>query len=400
LNDHSHHPFIIYRSSAGSGKTYQLALEFISLVLKDPNLYNKVLAVTFTNKATREMKERILDFLNKLANRQDAELQKNIQEITKLTEDEIAHNASLVINKILHNYSQFSVSTIDAFFQKIVKSFAKELGLLGNFKVELDQERVLQEIIDQIIDDLGTEEDLRSWLVDFSFSKVDEQKAWNIRPEIESLAGEIFKESFRAVESALEKPDSSTFDTLLKTVRQTRRTFENYMTDRAKAALKHIADYGLSINDFAYGISGVAGYFSRIVNNKDFDPKVRARSALDDTAKWSSKSSPRRAEIIRLAESHLREILVELLEYYDAKYSEYITAVEIQRNLHVFGILSRITRKLRAYRQEHDVMLISDVATFLNKIIADNEAPFIYEKTGSWYQHYQIHVDFFESQRQ
>jgi ATP-dependent helicase/nuclease subunit A len=144
-------PFTIYRSSAGSGKTYQLALEYVSLVVSNPNNFNKILAVTFTNKATREMKDRILDFLRVLADRRDDTLQGQIALKTRLRADEVAKNAALVNEKILHNYSEFSISTIDSFFQKIVKSFAKELGLLGNYKVELDQEKVMNEVIDHMM---------------------------------------------------------------------------------------------------------------------------------------------------------------------------------------------------------------------------------------------------------
>ena len=134
--------FSIYRSSAGSGKTHQLAIEFVSMAVKDPGLFNKILAVTFTNKATKEMKERILSFLIKLANSEDAELLEQVKEKIGLSSETVATNAKIVIGKILHQYSQFAISTIDAFFQKIVKSFAKELGLFGNFKVELDQDKI------------------------------------------------------------------------------------------------------------------------------------------------------------------------------------------------------------------------------------------------------------------
>ena len=113
--------FSIYRSSAGSGKTYQLALEFISLAIRDPNLFNKILAVTFTNKATKEMKERILDFLIKLSAGKESDVLPVVMKNTGLSGDQVRKNAKIVIGKILHQYSQFSVSTIDAFFQKSEK---------------------------------------------------------------------------------------------------------------------------------------------------------------------------------------------------------------------------------------------------------------------------------------
>ncbi len=383
--------FLIYRSSAGSGKTYRLALEYVALAVRNPNVFNKILAVTFTNKATREMKERIIAFLQILANGKDHQLLEDVRKETgSLTDRQIADNARIVIDNILHNYTQFSISTIDAFFQRIVKSFAKELGLLGNFKVELDQDKIMTEIIDQIMDDLGKEKDLTGWLVDFSFSKVDENKAWNIRPEIESLAKEVLKESFRRVEEALEGKGKADFDLLLSEIKKTKKEFESFMNSGARDALKLIESHGLEIADFAYSYAGPAGFFYRITSKQEYDPKARTRQALEDSEKWCTKTSPKKYQFSAVVDAGLQRITQSLVDHYDEHKTEYITSLEIHRNLYVFGILKRITDKLRAYRQEHDVMLISDVAIFLNRIIADNDAPFIYEKTGSWFRHYLI----------
>lgn len=382
--------FSIYRSSAGSGKTYQLAIEFVALAIKDPNLFNKILAVTFTNKATKEMKERILSFLLKLANNEAPELLEQVAEKTELSDETIALNAQLVVGKILHQYSQFSISTIDAFFQKIVKSFAKELGLLGNYKVELDQDKIKQEVIDQIIDELGDDKELTSWLVDFSLAKVDENKSWNIRPQIETLANEVFKESFRPIEKSIQQIKGAAFKSHLERVEKIKNHFEQDMRTKAKKAMDLILSHGLLVDDFSYKTSGPAGYFGRILNIKDFDPKVRVMDALENPEKWSSKSSPKKHEIQTVVEGGLQQLSISLVEYYKEHIQEYTTATEILRNFYVFGILSHIVAKLKEYRQENDIMLISDVAIFLKEIIAENETPFIYEKTGTWYQHYLI----------
>ncbi len=397
LNSKKTATFSIYRSSAGSGKTYQLAIEFISLAIKNPNLFNKILAVTFTNKATKEMKERILSFLLKLANprtssteKEDTDLLNQVKQSTNLSEEAISSNSSLVISKILHQYSQFSISTIDAFFQKIVKSFAKELGLLGNFKVELDQDMVKQEIIDQIIDELGDDKVLTNWLVDFSFSKLDDNKSWNIRPQIESLANEVFKESFRPVEDTLNNVDIDGFKNFLAQVRQIKIRFENNMKPLALEAIKLIESHGLEVDDFIYKSGGPAGYFGRILSKKEYDPKARVKAALADPGKWFSKSSPKKAEIQQVVEAGLQDITKAMVDHYNEHVQEYTTAEEVLRNFYVFGILSQITKKLKIYRRENDVMLISDIPVFLKRIIAENDAPFIYEKTGAWYQHYLI----------
>jgi ATP-dependent helicase/nuclease subunit A len=184
--------------------------------------------------------------------------------------------------------------------------------------------------------------------------------------------------------------EKSSFNLLLQKVKKSRKQFESFMTDKAEEALKLIEKHGLSVDDFSRKSSGPAGYFLRIINKSDYDPKKLVPEVCQDPEKWSTKTSSKKDQIKSVVDGGLQDVTQSLVNHYENHNAEYVTALEIQRNLYVFGILSRIVEKLQAYRQEHDVMLISDVAVFLNKIIADNDAPFIYEKTGSWYRHYLI----------
>ncbi len=387
---HEPEAFVIYRSSAGSGKTYRLAVEYVALCVGNPFLFGKVLAVTFTNKATREMKERILDFLGRLSERSDRELLDTVRGMTSLPEDAIAENARLAMKNILHGYSRFSVSTIDAFFQKVVKSFARELGLLGNFTVELDQVKIMQEVIDRIIGGLDVEKELTEWMVDFSFQNIDESRSWNIRPQIEALAGEVFKESFRSVSEDLLKADTLKLKSFLKEIRAVRTEFEKYQRNLARQAKGLMDDYGLAVEDFSGKSRGPAGHYDKILKSRKYEPTATLRQALDDPEKWATNNSPRTTDIDNILQAGLLGLTQELVDHYDENFIHYATAGEILRNFHVYGILRRIVDELGRYRREHDVMLISDIPVFLQNIIAENDAPFIYEKTGTWYRHFLI----------
>jgi len=124
--------FQIYRSSAGSGKTRTLAKEYLKLALRFRSDYFKhILAVTFTNKSTQEMKDRIMGYLNEFANGASNELAVELQQELGLDSQTFQSNAREVQAAILHNYNQFSISTIDAFFQKVIRSFTREAGILG-----------------------------------------------------------------------------------------------------------------------------------------------------------------------------------------------------------------------------------------------------------------------------
>ncbi|MEO0334094.1 MAG: UvrD-helicase domain-containing protein, partial [Bacteroidota bacterium] len=190
-------PFVIYRSSAGSGKTYTLAREYLKLSLRHPQAYRNILAVTFTNKATQEMKGRVLQYLHQVAKADNSPLRETLANELDLSELELSLKAENVLQNLLHGYSHFSVMTIDAFFQKVVRGFAREMGLQAGFRVELDIDRVLDEVIDQLLLDIGATQhkEIRRWLTRFAEEKVESGKSWDFRREIKELAKELFKEN-------------------------------------------------------------------------------------------------------------------------------------------------------------------------------------------------------------
>ena len=174
-------PLTIYKASAGSGKTYTLSRDFISLVITDPELYKHILAVTFTNKATDEMKNRILDELHKLSAGKPSPMMEFIATENALTETEVSGRAEIILETILHNYSRFHIETIDRFFQRAIRAFTKEIGLSGGYQIEIDSERVLSESVDEMLDSLDEEPGLLEWFVEFARDKVQEGKNWNLK---------------------------------------------------------------------------------------------------------------------------------------------------------------------------------------------------------------------------
>ncbi|MGE0590771.1 MAG: UvrD-helicase domain-containing protein, partial [Cyclobacteriaceae bacterium] len=186
-------PFHIYRSSAGSGKTRTLAKEYLKLALQNrTDYFRHILAVTFTNKATQEMKERILFYLNDFAKGKENNLSKEICEELNYNAEELKVRSRNVLRSILHQYSLFAISTIDAFFQKVIRSFTREAGLLGNFRLEVENELVLREVVDELMDELGTNKQLTNWVVEFSRDRLLEGENWNIVAALNGFAREIF----------------------------------------------------------------------------------------------------------------------------------------------------------------------------------------------------------------
>lgn len=386
--------FKLYRSSAGSGKTYTLAKEYLKLALnpRSDKAFMHILAVTFTNKATQEMKERIITYLREFSLGRQVDMYAELKTHTQLDDQAFQTRCKLVLSHILHQYAHFSVSTIDAFFQKVIRAFAKEVGLYGGFTLEIDQNKVLRYVIDDLLEEIGENKTLTQWLLKFSEEKVDEGRSWDIRSDIRSLGAEVFKEHFKTFESNLADIAGAPgkLNQLVKEFQVIVAKFENYLKNIGEKGLQLIENSNLEITDFAYGKTGVANYFYRLRSTNDLQPKSRVREATDNIEAWYSRSSKRKDEIASAVESGLIEWLNEAVNYYDTHVETYESARQVLKNLYTFGILTDITRKLQDYKVKNDVMLISDAAHFLQEIIRDNDSPFIYEKVGSFYNHFLI----------
>ena len=184
----------ILNASAGSGKTYQLAYNYVRELISQPASYRHILAVTFTNKATEEMKSRILKEIHRLAADYRSSYRKLLMRDLGLTPDEIKKRATEARSKILHDYSRFTVLTIDTFFQRILRAFIKELGLDLNYNIELETASILTKSADTLIEEITTNRELLGWLTRFVEERIEEGKGWDVREGILALGDEIFKE--------------------------------------------------------------------------------------------------------------------------------------------------------------------------------------------------------------
>ncbi len=381
---------VIYKSSAGSGKTYTLVLEYLKLVLKKPGLYRSILAITFTNKATEEMKTRIIGSLVEVAANKNPQLQEVLSKETGLPVSDLPGKAAMVLDNIMHDYTGFGVSTIDSFFSTIVRALARELNLPLRFDIELNIDSVIGEISTMMMDDIGTNPWLKKWLEEFIFDKLDQGKSWKIESDIHNLSYELFKESFRTLfPKGPAKPDAA----FIRELREIISGFESRMAEYGNTFLAIIARNDLSIADFAFGKTGVANYFSKItkkLKTRDYIPGSRFEGALTNPDAWATKSSARRSEIISLAGSQLIQIANDVNNFRISEMPRYSGAKFILNTIHIAGIFSLLDEKLTLFRDENDIVLISDTNQLLQKAINNEDAPFIYEKTGNRFTHFML----------
>jgi ATP-dependent helicase/nuclease subunit A len=383
-------PFLVYRSSAGSGKTRSLSKEYLKLALGYRSDYFKhILAVTFTNKATQEMKDRILNYLIRFSKEEKDELGEELKRELGLDARTFQDQCQHTLGLMLHNYSQYSISTIDAFFQRVIRSFTRESGLMGNFRLEVDPDLILEEVVKRLLDDLGKNKDLTEWIVKFARDKLTEGGNWNISRSLVGFAKEVLKEDFKHIEAEIIQRDNSDVIKsvqyrLLHDVDQ----FKAHMKMIAIKALKLIDQRNLSVDDFNYGVLGSPWkFFNEWAKGEIYDPGKRIR---DPNYNWPKKGSPNTNELIALVKESLRGSLDEMIDYYDIHIVRIQSYLLVLQNFYKFGLISDIVSKLTDYKVENNVMLIADASKFLNGIIDNSDTPFIYEKAGSFYKHYLI----------
>ena len=428
--------FLIYRSSAGSGKTYTLVKEYLKLVLKDPENVRHTLAITFTNKAADEMKSRIISSLIRLAENKDSRLLKQLKdEGVKCDIDSAARN---VLNYILHNYTYFSVSTIDSFFQKVIRAFAKELKLTIGYSIELDTGVVLDKVVDDVFREIGDDEDITKYLVDFAYQNIDEDKGWHVDKNIKSLAGELFKERYwekklkvspilltprppllirRGGENAekssalLPSPfwrgaggeeltdiidDRNRIHEFIVLLNKFRFIFENKLIKTACTALELISKHGLEIDDFKSKRTSVAGYFRKLslkdtyTDTSNIAPYEICKKILEGENEWYIKGSPKRELIEQSISAGLGLHLEDMVSYYEANFKKYVSVRVLLKTIYTVGIFSDVINKLNDYRDDNRTILISDSNLLLRSVINEESSPFVYEKIGEHFKNFLI----------
>ncbi len=382
----------VYKASAGSGKTFQLVVEYIRLILENPFNYKHILAVTFTNKATNEMKTRILEQLNLLATGKPSNYIQHLQEGNNYTEDFIRKRAKEVLKNILHDYNRFSISTIDSFTQRTIKAFNRELGISPNFILELDNEMILAEATDQLLAKVDKDKKLLKWLKSFSTEKIEENRSQRIDDNIKLLGKELFKEKFQVFfpdegESVYSRKNLKSFG---KELNRIKKEYETTLKNLGKKGVEIISANSLKVDDFSGKSRGIGSQFEKYANGLQPNITQTVEDAAIEVEKWYTKQSSKKAEIHGIVEKELQPLLVQILNYIRTNEEKYNTAVAVLKQFRTLGILTDLKEEIKILVQEKGLLQISDANLLLSKIIGDSDSPFIYEKTGNYYHHFML----------
>lgn len=391
----------IIKASAGSGKTFRLTGDYLKLIFTTEDAYKHVLAVTFTNKATEEMKSRIVSSLAKLAdsslNPSDSAYFQEIVEATQLPPEKIQQRAQRELQKLLHDYSSFNITTIDRFFVQTMRAFAYELGVGGGYSVELDQNTVLEMAIDAIFASLEQPQNkkLLKWLIQFAQERLEEGKVWDLRKEIFKLAKEIFKENYK-IHTANQQQNGDDFRGSIQQYRaemlKIKNSFENTLKQYAKELKNLIESSQIALVDFKYGRnSGMLIVNTWAETGNIGLPSQRVWNLIDNNENWYAKTAPDELKtkmdaLYPVANTLLKKIYTHITTHE----KEYNSATQILQQYFTLGILTDIVQKVQEYCRENNLVLLTSTTEMLNQIIGETETPFIYEKIGSFITHYMI----------
>lgn len=392
--------FHVVKASAGSGKTYRLVRDYLACCLweNNPHYFKHILAITFTNLAAQEMKERILSDVREVAEGKGA-MHGSLLEIIPIAPEELERRARALGEAMMHRYEDFSVMTIDSFVNRLVRSFSKDLQWEEDFQIELDEEALLDEAISRLLSRVGRpdEKALTAMLEGFVRQQVEEEKNAVIRHQLQSFSKQVTRENMQAALQALDPAEwtPEALERFRKTQREALRKRRAVPVDAAQSALARIAALGLQDSDFSYG--DLPKWLRRAANGSGRKATIGKRLAaqLEDSVFWSSKASDSTAAQIQDAIPAIEQAAQAWRELYEGESGRVFKLQEhLQQRVSLIGTLGLIRDELAAVEEEKNVRLLSTLNREIAAIVRDNPAPFIYERIGNRYRN--LFIDEFQ----
>jgi len=376
----------IYSASAGSGKTFTLVKEYLKILFKNADVNNfyvfrRILAITFTNKATEEMKQRVIGTLKEIAAGEEPDLLTAIRKELPGV-DNFSELADKLLIRMLHDFSNFNIQTIDSFFQDIIRSFARELDLPLNFEIELDTNKGLEFAADEVISAIGFDEEVTKWLEAYALSLMNQDKNWNFRQHLLKISREVFDDKIDL--TALKKQASSIpgiKDELNKIIRSVQQKASGTATE----ALEMIARN--DIPESAFAKSWLTN-MRKVVNDLKgltipITKSFRAELCCEKPPYLKASISKYAAEINLLNADGFEDALLRLHDILTIEMGVSLAAKEALFNIYALGVIDKINAQLIRFRAENNLLFIMDAARMIKGFIRLTDMPFLFEKTGS-----------------
>ena len=386
-------PLVVYKSSAGSGKTTTLVNEYLRICLKHPEDFSHILAITFTNKAAHEMRERIIWTLKTIINnpwQQDERIVLLFKK-TQLSEQEFQVKAKKLLTLILHRFEDFSVSTIDAFIHKVIRTFANEVHLPANFEVVLNHNDLIPEVVQSIYDKVGTDAVLTEILVKFVLNQAEDEKSPDPTIMLNSfIAGQLGEESFIQVKKLAEIPTHELWLIIKKLLSQLENQ-QKAIEKCAKEAINLINTHGISASDLAGGSRGIYSFFNKAAQATTLDAEKLPATAtvLNNLAEDKWTSSKANTAVKQNVES-IKEELTLYFERLTILFEPYFLLFLLNKKIYTLALVHELRLVLTAFTEETGKVHISEFNKLVYNEVAEQPVPFIYERLGKKYKYFLI----------
>ena len=389
----------VYKASAGSGKTFTLAREYMTLVIDNPYAYRTILAVTFTNKATEEMKLRILGQLYGIAHHlpeSDQYLKQIHEALPHLSETQIRKNAEAALRLLIHNYNYFHVQTIDTFFQSVLRNLARELDLTANLRIGLNDYQVEQQAVDELIESLEDTDKLLFWIMEYIKENIADDKGWNVIGQIKSFGEHIFRDYYKENANKLSErmDEEGFFEGFKEKMKNIKKKAKEQFDEIAASFFDALEEGGYSADDLSGKTRGIWSYFNKIKNGKYSDDdllNLTFTKCMESPDNWVKKADVKNhTDLYQQVSSVLYPILQFSEQHRPTLVKMYKSADLTVKHLNQLRLLGSIDKKVRTMNQEANRFLLSDTQTLLHSLIQDSDSPFIFEKIGTQLNHVMI----------
>ena len=385
-------PFTIYNASAGSGKTYTLVQDYLKILFTSNSLltFRNILALTFTNKAVGEMKERIIETLKSFSNESIFESSNSMFEtIAKdlnLEPKALHERSKILLHTMVHNYAAFDISTIDKFNHKLIRTFAHDLKLPVNFEVELDTKTMLGKAVDKLIDKAGSDNELTKVLVDFAIEKTDDDRSWDISYDFNSIAELLINENEIPYIDQLKDKTLKDFRALKANLQKQHKNAIEQVSEVAETILELISQSNLAHDDFSS--SYLPKHFAKLADGNfkvSFSTKWQ-KDLVEGLPIYPKKVSEDVGNSIEGIRQQLTDAFLKTKKaVFQIKFLK-----NALNNITPLSVLGAIKKTLDELKEEDNLLLISEFNAIINKEIKEQPTPFIYERIGEKFKHYFI----------
>ena len=388
------YPLFVLSASAGSGKTFQLVLQYLSILLntKSPNKFKSIVAITFTNKASLEMKTRIIDALFNIAkykcgegDLKTAEIIDELEKLLKIDSHEIIKRSGNALKSILHGYENFNVSTIDKFNLRLIKSFSNDLELPSEFEISLNEDEVLDEVLDLMLNSIGENGNahLTKLLKSYAKSNFKDGNQWNFKRQLMSFA------------SSLSKEKNKVFIQTLKDLSFDQKEYKA-VQDRINELNKEFVSTILPFAELFYALN---------INDQDLPYKSQTFNALQKVAKttkcpiYNSDKSILSTRIQKYCEEEgdtqaftreLKDLLLEIQKCYHEISPEMSLLLKYKSNFFNMALLRYVFDSLTEHKEKNKIIRISEFNELIGNLVQKEDAPYIYERFGIRYEHFLL----------